>query len=75
MTYSQVAEILMLDETTIRRYEKQYKKNGVDGLLEDHYHGSAGLLTREQETELTDYLKTRLYQTAKEVFPIYSKDI
>jgi hypothetical protein len=35
----------MLDETTIRRYEKEYKKSGIDGLLEDHYQGSNGLLS------------------------------
>lgn len=57
----------MLDETTIRRYEKEFKTSGIDGLLEDHYHGSAARLTKAQEIELTGYLKTHLHQTAKEI--------
>jgi transposase len=40
LSYRQTAELLMLDETTIRRYEREYKKSGLDGLLEDHYSGS-----------------------------------
>ena len=67
LAYPQIAEILMLDETTIRRYEKKYKESGIDGLLEDHYHGSPGYLTNQQEIELTHHLKTNLHQTAKEV--------
>jgi transposase len=67
LSYPQVAEILLLDEVTIRRYEKEFKTSGIDGLLEDHYHGSVKNLTNKQETELTDYLKTNLHQAAKEV--------
>ena len=67
LTYKQVARLLLLDETTIRRYEKEYHKTGIDGLLEDHYQGSLGSLTADQEKDLTAYLKTHLQQTAKEV--------
>ncbi len=66
-SYTQVAKLLLLDDTTIRRYEKEYQTTGVDGLLEDHYHGSSGFLSQKQEAELTEYLKTNLHQTAKEV--------
>ena len=44
-TYKQTAELLMLDETTIRRYEKQFKKGGVDLMVEDNYSGSESFLT------------------------------
>lgn len=45
----------MLDETTIRRYLKEFKTSGVDGLLEDHYSGSESFLyKRELKTRLTD---------------------
>jgi transposase len=67
LSYRQTSELLMLDETTIRRYEKDYEKSGLDGLLEDHYHGSSGRLSTSQELELTGYLKTHLHQTAKEI--------
>ena len=66
-SYAQVAEILLLDEGTIRRYEKEYKTSGIDGLLESRYHGSEGFLTLTEEQELTEHLKTNIYQTVKEV--------
>jgi len=66
-SYETIAHILRLDNTTVRRYFKEYKKQGIDGLLEDRYHGSEGNLTKDQETELSAYLKTHLHQTAKEV--------
>lgn len=67
LTYQQVAEILLLDEMTIRRYEKEYKKEGIDGLLDCHYQGSQGLLTKQEEEELTRYLREHIYQTVKSV--------
>jgi transposase len=73
MTYPQIAEILMLDEGTIRRYEKEYKEDGVDGLLESRYHGSIGFLSITEEAELTTHLKTHTYQTVKEVVVYVAK--
>ena len=35
LTYEQVAKLLLLDETTVRQYEKEFKKSGIDGLIED----------------------------------------
>ncbi|MBV6341607.1 helix-turn-helix domain-containing protein [Candidatus Magnetobacterium casense] len=37
--YSEVSQILFLDNTTIRRYEKEYKDGGLDELLTDKYKG------------------------------------
>src|SRR5258708_4100640 len=67
LTYAQTAKLLLLDEGTIRRYEKEYKEKGIDGLLEYRYHGSKGLDTLTQEQELTTHLKRHTYQTVKEV--------
>lgn len=66
-SYEQVAKILLLDETTIRRYERAYEKEGIDGLLEDHYHGSSGFLITLEEQELIIHLKEHIYQTVKSV--------
>lgn len=66
-SYEQTGKLLMLDETTVRRYYKEYQKTGVDGLLEDHYCGSSGYLTILQEHKLTAHLKNNIYQTVKEV--------
>ena len=57
----------MLDEITIRRYKWKFDKNGVDGLLEDRYHGRTSYLAKVQKVELTAHLKTHTYQTVKAV--------
>jgi transposase len=76
-SYTETAKLLLLDETTIRRYKVEFEKTGIDGLLEDRYHGSDGYLSTEQEKELTIYLKAHTYQTVKAVavyvFDTYGK--
>lgn len=53
-----VMEVLMMDETTVRRYFIRYKEKGIDGLLETHYKGSEGFLTDTEESELDEYLES-----------------
>lgn len=59
--------MLLLDDVTIRRYEREYKQKGVDGLLECRYHGRSKLLTIVQEQELIAHLKEHTYQTVKQI--------
>lgn len=66
-TYEQIAKLLMLDDITIRRYEKQFEKVGVDGLIECRHFGSSGFLTKQQEIGLTTHLRHKTYQTVKEI--------
>lgn len=67
LTYEQIAKLLLIDKTTIKRYEKDFKTSEINGLLEDHYHGSTRYLSKSQEEELAGYLKAHLHQTAKDV--------
>ena len=71
--YTQTAQLLMLDEITIRRYEKEFRKKGIDGLLEYHYQGSVGNLTTEQEAALKEHLRSNIYQTVKAVIVYVEK--
>lgn len=64
-TYGQTARLLMLDETTIRHYEKRFVEKGIVGLLELHYHGGTSRLTNEQQAELKEYFRDHTPQTAK----------
>lgn len=66
-SYSDTARILMLDDETIRRYEREYQKTGVDGLLENRYLGSNAFLTVNQQQEFTQHLRAYTYQTVKEI--------
>lgn len=67
LTYTQISEILMLDEITLRRYEKQYKAKGVEGLLEYHYHGGKSHLTVLEQTTLEEYLILNIHTTAQQI--------
>lgn len=69
----QIAKILMLDEVTIRRYLVKYQASGVDGLLEYHYQGASGLLTKFQEQELTNHLREQTYQTVSMIVAFIRK--
>lgn len=66
-TSSQVSRMLLLDEGTINRYLRQYRDNGLPGLLEYRYTGRLGHLSPGQESELKTYLDIHLYSSAKEV--------
>ncbi len=66
-SYKETAKLLLLDDTTIRRYQKEFEKEGVDGLLECRYLGSSGFLTDKEERALTMHLKKNIYQTVKQV--------
>lgn len=66
-TYEQTAKLLMLNDTTIRRYEKEFEKVGVDGLIECRYFGSKGILAKQQEIGLTTHLRNKTYKTVKAI--------
>ncbi|PIY71737.1 IS630 family transposase [Candidatus Roizmanbacteria bacterium CG_4_10_14_0_8_um_filter_33_9] len=77
MSYAVVAEILMLDEVTLRRYEKKCKEEGMVGLLECKYQGGKSRLSAAQLTSLEEHLITNTLTTAsqiqKYIFTIYGK--
>lgn len=66
-SYESIAHILRLDDSTVHRYGNEYKQAGIDGLLEDHYHGSDPLLTEKQHTQLEAYLDERVCPNAEAV--------
>ena len=71
--YAQVAQILLLDEVTLRRYVEKFQKQGIDGLLEFHYSGGQTKLALVQEQELKSYLQENTHRTAKEVVEYLQK--
>lgn len=66
-SYETIAHILRLNDSTVRRYGKEYEQTGIDGLLENHYHGSDPLLTNNQRIQLEAYLDERVRPTAEAV--------
>lgn len=66
-SYEQIANMLLLDEVTLRRYVQKFQEQGVSGLLECHYHGGKSHLTFPQQNALETYLVSHTLTTAKEV--------
>jgi len=66
-TYEEIARLLFLNDSTIRRYETDYTEGGLDNLLEDDYTGGASSLSVAQEEELNAHLRDTLFHRAKDV--------
>lgn len=66
LSYTEIAKLLLFDEVTIRRYFKQFKEQGITGLLEYRYTGGKSRLIRIQEQELQEFFKRHTQQTAME---------
>lgn len=67
MSYEEVAKVLFIDDSTVRRYESEYRKGGLDLLIEDDYQGRTCKLSAIQEEELRHHLEEHTYGSAKEV--------
>lgn len=63
-SYAEIAKILLLDETTLRRYVERFKEEGIDGLLECRYAGGKTDLSVVQLQELSRYLAANILPTA-----------
>lgn len=66
-SYTQTAEVLMLDEVTLRRYERQYKEKDIDGLLECRYCGGKSRLSVLQQEALETYLVSKTLTAASQI--------
>ena len=67
LSYEQIAQVLFLDDNTIRRYEKKYRTGGLDDLLDDNYLGGTSKLNEEQEEVLIAELNHNIYLSAKDI--------
>lgn len=66
-SYQQIAEILLLDDATIRRWQAIFEGKGINSLLSDNYTGGTSKLTEKQQQKLVGHLENNVYLTAKEV--------
>ena len=63
----QVAQALLIDETTVRHWYATYKNGGTDELLTLHYEGKAPSLSEHQQAELSKHLDEKTYLTSNEI--------
>ena len=66
-SYEQIAEVLLIDDSTIHRWYIRYEEGGIEGLLADFYLGGGSYLTEKQKKGLIEQLETNVYLTAKEI--------
>lgn len=65
--YEEIARLLLLDDSTIRKYEQEYRDDGIDVLLTDDYKGKEPQLSEKQEHFLRLHLRSITYQMSYEV--------
>jgi transposase len=65
--YEVIAKVLLLDDSTIRRWHERFQEDGIDGLLADYYLGGGSYLTEKQKDALVAHLESNVYLTAKEI--------
>lgn len=63
----EIAEILLIDEGTVRRWLARFEVSGIKALLEDKYKGKTSKLTQEEQKALSTHLEEHLYLTAKQI--------
>jgi len=66
-SYEQIAKALLLDETTVRRYESIFIEKGIEDLIHDNYDGGVCKLNEIDEQALAAHLKSMLYPDAKTI--------
>jgi transposase len=62
--YEQIAQVLRLDESTVRRYVEEYIENKK---IKPDSGGSSSKLNEQQTIELVEHLKKHMYSTAKAI--------
>lgn len=71
--YTEIAEILLIDQTTVWRWYESYASEGIDGLMKDNYIGGTRKLTERQQAKLVEHLESNMYLTAKEICTFVKK--
>lgn len=66
-SYEQIAEALLINHKTIRRYYEIYITKGIDYLLTTNYQGKGSFLTKFQQEELKNHLENNIYLSASEI--------
>ena len=71
--YEQISKILLLDDSTPRRYFRIWESQGLDGLVENHYEGGDSKLTDAQQSQLKAHLEQVTYFSAKSIAAYVAK--
>ena len=67
LSYDEIAEYLLLDDSTVRRFYQTFVLYGVDELMSDDYKGGVARLTSTEEKALKLHLTEVVYPTTKAI--------
>ena len=67
MSCEAIAKVLLLDDDTIRTWYRLYEGDGIEGLTNFSYEGSACQLSGEQQEKLKAWVATALPRTTRQV--------
>ena len=67
MSCEVIAKVLLLDDDTIRTWYRLYEEDGIEGLTNFSYEGSACQLSGEQQEKLKAWVATSLPRTTRQV--------
>ena len=72
-SFEEIAQILLLDDSTIRQYLEEFDEEGIEELLKDNWKGGKGKLSKIQEEELKDHISANLYLTTFDIIEYVQK--
>ena len=67
MSCEAIAEVLFLDDDTIRTWHRRYQEEGIEGLASFGHEGSACRLSDAQQAKLKTWIAETLPRTTREV--------
>lgn len=66
-SFEEIAQWLMIDDTSVRRWHEQFLEGGIEALLKDDYQGSESKISMQEQKELVMHLEQYTYLSAKEI--------
>jgi transposase len=72
--HEEIAEILLVDPTTVRRWHKAFSTGGTESLLKDNYTGGTSKLSFDELFELGLHLDQKIYLTANGICAYVEKE-
>lgn len=67
MSHAAVAQVLLLDDETIRRWRALFEQDGMDGLTGFHFDGRQPFLASAQQEQLKAWVSKHLPRSTREV--------